>query len=83
MKEQATSLVMKEEQLPVRVSSGCPFQKLSTKEVSGNHPIIQLWLNQEATPWINLAQIPLMERIPSQPESQQRLPGEQIKFSHF
>ena len=65
------------------VSGGRPLQELSvTMEVSSGCPL-QLWLNQEATPWINPSQIPLMERSPSQPESQQRLAGEHIKFSHF
>ena len=74
-------------------SSGRPLQELSmTKEASGDRPLqelsitkdassgrpLQQWLNQEATPWINPAQNPLLERSPSRLESQQRLTGEQI-----
>ena len=66
------------QELSVQVSSGCPLHKLSmTKETSGECPL-HLWLNQEAAPWINPAQIPLMERSHSLLESQQRLAGEQI-----
>ena len=67
-------------------SGGRPLQELSSKEASDGRPF-QLLLNQEATPWMNPtqipAQIPQIERSPSRPESQQRLAGEQIKFSRF
>ena len=69
--------------LSVQASGDHPLQELSmSKETSGGRPL-QVLLNQEATPWINLAQIPLIERSPSRPEFQQRVAGEQIKFSHF
>ena len=66
-------------QLP-RKSSGTPLRELSitkdtssgrshkellmAKDASSGRPL-QLWLNQEATPWIHPAQIPLVERTPS------------------
>ena len=50
-------------------SSGCPLQELLiTKDVSSGRPL-QQWLNQEASPWINPAQNPLLERSPSRLES--------------
>ena len=97
-KEVSGGCPLQEPSMTMETSGGCSLQRLQmTKEASGGRPLqeqsvtkevssgcpLQLWLNQEATPWINPAQIPLMERSPSQPESQQRLAGEQIKFSHF
>ena len=82
-KDTSNGRPLQEVSMSKEASSDRLLQELSiTKDTNSGRPL-QQWLNQEATPWINPAQNPLLERSPSRLESQQRLTGEQINISHF
>ena len=72
--------------LLVQAGGGRPLQELSmSKETSGGRPLQELSMSKETSGGHPLQELSMskIERSPSRPESQQRLAGEQIKFSHF